>query len=79
MTVFDGITVVLNEGMLRRGWFIRDAEDRILACGTIGMGEMRTPGADQRTAAKIECGSAVYELIRARTATPEKEESRHDG
>ena len=64
-TSFHGLPVILNEGMMRTAWFIRDADGRILSCGTIGMGVLETPGADAKDAAKIECGGSVYALLLA--------------
>lgn len=70
---FNGLPVEMNEHMMRTAWFIRDAEDRVLSCGSIGMGVLETPGADSKDAAKIECGASVYALL---LAHPRPEETR---
>ena len=75
-TTFNGLPVVMKEGMMRTAWFIRDAEDRILSSGVVGMGVLETPGADAKDAAKIECGSSVYALLLAH-ARPAKGEEEH--
>jgi hypothetical protein len=62
---FNGLPVIMKESMMRTAWFIRDAEDRILSSGVIGMGVLETPGADAKDAAKIECGASVYALLLA--------------
>lgn len=61
-----GLTVVEKTGMMRNAWFLKDAEGRILRSGVIGMGELRTPGADQNTATTIECGSDLYAALIAK-------------
>jgi hypothetical protein len=61
-----GLKIVENEGMMRNAWFLKDAEGRILRSGVIGMGEFKTPGADQNTATTIECGSDLYAALVAK-------------
>jgi hypothetical protein len=73
---FCGLPVVMKEGMMRTAWFIRDAENRILSSGVIGMGVLETPGADAKDAAKIECGSSVFAMLLAHPH-PAKENEGH--
>jgi len=61
-----GLTVVEKPGMIRSAWFLKDAEGAILRSGVIGQGEIRTPGADQDTAATIECGFDLYAALMAK-------------
>lgn len=65
-----GLEIVEKPEMAGNAWFLKDAEGRILRSGVIGMGELKTPGADQDTATTIECGSDLYAATRA--ATPRR-------
>lgn len=60
-----GLAIVEKPGMMDSGWFLKDADGRILRSGAIGLGEMRTPDADQDTAASLECGSGLYAALMA--------------
>ena len=61
-----GLKIVEKEGMMRNAWLLKDAKGRILRSGVIGMGELKTPGADQNTATTIECGSDLYAALIAK-------------
>jgi hypothetical protein len=61
-----GLTVVEKPGMHRSGWFLTDAAGRVLRSGVIGMGEIKTPGADQDSATTIECGADLYAALIAK-------------
>lgn len=61
-----GLTIIENDGMMRNAWLLKGAEGRILRSGIIGMGEVKTPGADQNTATTIECGSDLYAALIAK-------------
>lgn len=73
MTSFLGIKVVENPSMLATGWFIKDAEGRILCCGTIGLGALDTPEA-KTEASKIEGGTRAFDLLERRAL----DEAAHD-
>lgn len=60
-----GLKIVEKPAMMRNGWFLKDAEGNILRSGVVGMGEFRTPGADQTKADTIECGSDLYAALMA--------------
>lgn len=62
-----GLTIVEKPGMHRSGWFLKDSAGRVLRSGVIGMGEIKTPGADQDAATTIECGSDLYAALIAKT------------
>lgn len=64
---FAGLPVVEKEGLKRNAWFIRDAAGRILSCGVMGAGTLKTPGADMTTASKIECGTEAFQALFDRT------------
>lgn len=66
-----GLTIVEKPGMHRGGWFLKDAVGRVLRSGVIGMGEIKTRGADQNSATTIECGSDLYAAIIAKTKEAE--------
>lgn len=65
----DGLAIVEKPDMARTAWFLKDADNRILRSGVLGMGEMKTPGADQNTATTIECGSGLYAALMTKTRT----------
>jgi len=58
-----GLTIVKKPGMHRSGWFLKDADGRVLRSGVAGMGEIKTLGADQNSANTIECGSDLYAAL----------------
>lgn len=62
----DGLKIVEKPEMMRNAWFLKDAEGRVLRSGVIGMGELKTPGADQNAATTIECGSDLYAALIAK-------------
>lgn len=62
-----GLTIVENPRFINVGWLLKDADGRALRSGVIGMGEIKTPGADQNTATTIECGSDLYAALIAKT------------
>lgn len=61
-----GLTIVEKPGMMLNAWILKDAEGRALRYGVIGMGEIKTPGADQDSATTIECGSDLYAALMAK-------------
>lgn len=63
-----GLTIIEKPDMMRNAWFLKDAEGRILRSGVIGMGELKTPSADQDTATTIECGRDLYAALMAHPA-----------
>lgn len=60
-----GLRVVEKPDMMASAWFLKDAEGNILRSGVVGMGELKTPGADQTKADTIECGSSLYAALMA--------------
>lgn len=63
-----GLTIVEKPGMHRSGWFLTDEAGLVLRSGVIGMGELKTPSADQDTATTIECGRDLYAALMAHPA-----------
>lgn len=59
-----GLKVVEKPGMMRNAWLLKDADGNVLRSGVVGMGELKTPGADQTKADTIECGSDLYAMLR---------------
>lgn len=62
-----GLTIVEKPGMHRSGWLLKDADGRVLRSGVAGLGEIKTPGADQNSANTIECGIDLYAALIAMT------------